>query len=104
MPPAPIPHDALRRRDVPPATADWPTIWAFALTFDGFQAHGSFDACAAIANEMRPATLGDLRTCLFFEQRRWRHYGDDPDEEAGPYIRSLVQRIHDALPDDRGGG
>jgi hypothetical protein len=38
-----------------------------------------------------------LRTCLFFEQRRWRHFGDEPDEEAMEYIRSVVQKIRAKL-------
>jgi hypothetical protein len=102
--PTPINNDDLRRRDVPSAAAEWSAIWSFALTFNGFKEHGSFEACAKIANEQRQETLKDLRTCLFFEQRRWNHYGDDPDEESAPYIRSLVQKIHDALPADRPGG
>jgi len=96
-----INNENLRRKHVPASSADWPELWAFALTYNGFAEHGSFEACAAIANEQRTETLSDLRTCLFFEQRRWRHYGDDPDEEAEPYIRSLVQRIHDMLPADK---
>lgn len=83
---------------MPTPSADWPTIWAFALTFDGYKEHGSFEACAEIANEQRSDNLSDLRTCLFFKQRRWRHFGYDPDGEAARYIRSLVQRVHDAIP------
>jgi hypothetical protein len=104
MLPEPISNEDLRRRDVPAASADWAAIWAFADTFNGYKVHGSFAACAAIANEQRSETLTDLRTCLFFETRRWHHFGDDPDEESEPYIRSLVQRIHDALPAERPGG
>jgi len=104
MLPKPISNEQLRRDDVPAPSAEWSTIWTFALTFNGFKEQGSFHACAVIANEQRSATLTDLRTCLFFEQRRWHHYGDYPDEEAAVYIRSLLQRIHDAIPPDRTGG
>jgi hypothetical protein len=99
--PAHIANNELRTSHVPPASADWTLIWSFAYTFNGFKVHGSFEACAAIANEQRHETLTDLRTCLFFEARRWHHYGDDPDEEAAPYIRSLVQQIHDRVSGDR---
>ncbi|WP_197446870.1 hypothetical protein [Tautonia plasticadhaerens] len=50
-----------------------------------------------MANQERDATLIDLRTCLFFEFQRWRHYGDEPDEEAEPYIRSLVSKIRERV-------
>ena len=34
-----------------------------------------------------------LRACLFFEARRWRHYGDDPGPESLAYWRELVGKI-----------
>ena len=89
---------------VPSPDADWSAIGAFALTFNGYQYWGSFGRCAEVANrwsdawyrEQRlPPALIELRTCLFFEQRRWRHYGRIPDEEAMTYIRALVRAIGD---------
>src|SRR5262245_42902326 len=79
--------------DIPPADADWGAITEFALTYNGYKAWGSFDACAVIANAQRHGTLAELRTCLFFEQRRWHHFGDEPDDEAMLYIRSVVEQI-----------
>ena len=54
-----------------------------------------------MANERRSKSLTDLRVCLFFEQRRWHHFGSHPDDEAMAYIRELLDRIrahvaHDA--------
>lgn len=37
--------------------------------------------------------VGDLittRAALFFDQRRWRHFGYEPEGEAEVYIRALV--------------
>ena len=74
----------------------------FALSFDGYEHHGSYARCADIANRWeaaykknrsRPRSLDDLRTCLFFEQRRWRHFDAFPDTEAMRYIRSLLTEI-----------
>lgn len=93
-----IPNDRLTRDMVPRSNADWSTIQEFALTFDGYQENGSFDACAEIANAHKHETLGDLRTCLFFEQRRWRHFGESPDGDALRYIRSLVKAIRGMVP------
>jgi hypothetical protein len=68
-------------------------IGAFALTFDGYWHWGSFEACAEVANARRGGPLAELRICLFFEQRRWRHFGDEPDARAMAYIRGIISSI-----------
>jgi hypothetical protein len=78
---------------MPVPQADWEAIQPFALTFDGYTYWGSFERCEEIAETRQQVTLTDLRTCLFFEQRRWRHYGYAPDEEAMEYIHDLVEQI-----------
>lgn len=88
-----IPNDGLTPDLLPLADADWTAIMEFALTFNGYDAAGGFQACAAIADARRHDSLTDLRTCLFFEQRRWRHWGVDPDEPGMEYIRDLVEKI-----------
>lgn len=90
-----IPDDKLRQEDVPEALAEWDTISRFALTFNGYQVWGSFEACAEVAETKQPETLTVLRTCLFYEQRRWRHLGEIPDAESMQYIRLLLERIRD---------
>jgi hypothetical protein len=92
-----IPNDALRLDALPPPDADWPEVWRLADTFNGYKHWGSFKRCAEVANARRDSTLTDLRTCLFFECRRWHHYGDDPDEEDAPYIRGLVEKIREMV-------
>lgn len=67
---------------IPPQGADQDAIQRFALTFDGYKHWGSFERVAEIANSGHPTTLSEWRTCLFFEQRRWRHFGAEPDAEA----------------------
>jgi hypothetical protein len=89
-----IPNDRLRPDDVPGPDADWGTIWEFAHTFDGYTHWGSFERCAVIANQRRDSTLTELRTCLFFEARAWRHGGyGDPDGEHEHYICGLLAKI-----------
>jgi len=60
------------------------------------------DQCAHIANAAAhrysqegelPDSLDELRTCLFFEQRRWHHFGATPDGEAQRYFAALLQAI-----------
>ena len=80
-------NDALCESDLPSNDADFEWTWSkFALTFDGYAHWGSTDKCLKIANESDeefrrsgtlPETLTDLRTCLFFEQRRCHYDFDD---------------------------
>jgi len=101
-----IPSDELEQDDIPPGTADWGQINEFALTFDGYERWGSFDTCAEIANEIAeryradglPATdLDSIRTCLFFEQRRWRHFAEDPDDETMRYLHKLLAHMREII-------
>ncbi len=92
-----ISDEDLDPRRVPGPDASWDQIEAFALTYDGYTTQGSFEKCAEIANARRNDSLGDLRTCLFFEQRRWRHFGEMPDDESMAYIRGLVDGIRSRL-------
>ena len=102
-----IPNDALCESDLPSNDADFEWTWSkFALTFDGYAHWGSWAKCAEIANlsedafrrtGVLPETLTHLRTCLFFEQRRWRHLATDIDPEGMLYIKALVASIRTTL-------
>jgi len=74
---------------------------AFALTFGGYDRWGSIE-CTETANrwvttyaerQALPDSLTELRTCLFFEQRRWHHVDSEPGERAAGYIRAMVEAI-----------
>lgn len=86
---------SLRVRDVPGPDAEWEEIARFGRTFNGYRHWGSFERCAEIANAPRRSaeSLDELRTRLFFELRRWHHYGSVPDAEAMNYMRELVDGI-----------
>jgi hypothetical protein len=94
---AEIPDEELTVEDLPPAGADEDALQAFALTMNGYERMGSFEACAELANAALerwrttgklPRSLADLRCCLFFEQHRWRHYGYGFDEATLRYARA----------------
>jgi hypothetical protein len=85
---------------VPDPGSDWWVICEFALTFDGYD-HG-FDDAADLGNRLRaefadgarlPADVDLLRRALFFEQRRFHHFGDSPAGEDDTYVRMLVGEI-----------
>jgi hypothetical protein len=83
--------------DIPKPDSDWGDILPFAHSFDGYMVMGSFEACATVANQRRHDTLTELRTCLFFEARRWRHFGEDPDPSEMEYIHGLLNQIRDKI-------
>jgi hypothetical protein len=92
-----ISNSELRIKDVPAPSARWDRIQQFALTFDGYKRWGSFEKTAAIANARLSRTLTELRTCLFFEQRRWRWAEERPDRNTMRYIRDILVEIRKRL-------
>jgi hypothetical protein len=85
-------NSELSPADIPSFREPWPRIEPFALTFDGFRYWGSIEKCAQVA-ATPPRTLTDLRTCLFYEARRWRHMGKSPDAVAMKRIGALLYAI-----------
>jgi hypothetical protein len=103
MIPNPILNGELLRRLVPAQAAPWEEIERFALTFDGYRAFGNrLDELASRHNQAGtvPSDLAELRGCLFFEQRSWRHAQCRPDERGMRHIRALLEAIRSALPRD----
>lgn len=92
-----IHNDELVIEQIPDPDADWDTIQRFALTFDGYRFWGSFEKCAEVANKHLNSTLTELRTCLFFEQRRWRHFDEEPDYKAMVYLGGIIKKIREAV-------
>ena len=97
-----IPDKKLVVDKLPPPESGWREIGRFALTFNGYDHWGSVSACSEVAENCRKAFLAGeglsddltvLRTSLFFERRRWRHYGYDPVEADMAYIHALVEGI-----------
>ena len=48
-------------------------------------------------NKRLHGSLTEIRTCLFFEQRRYRHFGEIPGGEEDAYIRLLMKKITEKL-------
>jgi hypothetical protein len=103
-----IANIALRKGMVPGATEGWRRIGSFALTFDGYEFLPD-GRCGELADAVRskfeeasvlPSTLdlSELRACLFFEQRRHRHFGHEPDRDAMIYIAALLAAIVARVP------
>lgn len=89
-----IPSEDLALADIPGPEARWTEILDFALTFDGYEYWGSLERCAEVANARAHGTLDCLRTCLFFEQRSWRHADErPPTKKRLAYWHSLLKKM-----------
>jgi hypothetical protein len=97
------PTDVLRPEQVPGPSATWSEITWFAAQFDGYSHYGNRRlgdlANGSVAYWERQhlidagLSLDDLRGCLFFEYRRYHHFGHVPSSEQTPYLRALVEAI-----------
>lgn len=94
-----IPNEDLRVELLPEPGADWTEIATFAHTWDGYSLYESVVECGKFANSPRQEGegLAELRTRLFFEARRYRHFGHPPDPDAMHYIHELVEEIRGLL-------
>jgi hypothetical protein len=98
-----VPNERLKVSAVPPVTASWDTIVSFAQAIDGYRAIGQKE-CAQLCNRVKSElsrnpvsvqmlSLTELRSCLFFEQRRFNHFGHEPLGADRIFINTLLQAI-----------
>jgi len=66
----------MRLTDLPDAN-DAAAIFEFAMTFNGYEYYGSFDASATAAASGDRSSLALIRNELFFAARASRHGDDD---------------------------
>jgi hypothetical protein len=108
-----IANSNLRLKDIP-KKFEWDKWENFALSFNGYKFAG--DVSLSLPNDVETyfeqhaelpghLTLSELRMCLFFVQRRFRHNGYLPENQ---YIEALYDAIREkvrtkpsALPEDQ---
>ena len=85
---------------------DIQAIWDYALTVDGY-AYTMVELkreCGDLANERAhvfsetgvwEGSFEELRCCLFFEQRRWRHFGSDPEGNQLLEVQKLYLAVRE---------
>jgi len=87
---------------VPETDVTWHEVWLFALTYNAYIRNDGLDGAATIGNRARrmwanhgvlPADLDTARAALFFEQRRYHHFGSSPEGDDAQYIRALLEHI-----------
>ena len=105
-----VPDAWLTPEQVPGRGEPWDAVFDFALTYDG---HAYWDGLSELAARVLtawtraqslPTELGQLRACLFHEQRRWHHFGIDPADRSASYMWALVDAIRDRVEARAGDG
>ncbi len=107
----PVAHHELTPEHLPHPRDPFDDVVRFAATFDGYAAMG-MEMCGEMANRaisqwtqthVIPSWLqGDLdrlRSCLYFEARRWIRLEREPDTRSLIYVHALIEAIGDAAFD-----
>jgi len=97
-----IPNSLLINDDLPSSRSAWKNIIPFAQSFNGYEHWGTVQKCREVAKQgvaLHKAkqdltqSLTDLRTCLFFEARRWKRLNKNPSKAGLLYVHALVEAI-----------
>ena len=87
-----IPSVKLAMRDIPKQNAVWSKIISFALSFDLTEIEKSD---LSIESNLDTLTISDLRFILYIEQRRFNHFGREPNEETMRKIYRILDLIRE---------
>ncbi|HMK63178.1 MAG TPA: hypothetical protein VK386_06130 [Acidimicrobiales bacterium] len=96
---AAVPNGRLTSDAVPGPGAVWEEVEEFALSYDGY---GYWSDVAELARRTLqrwtrdhglPHNLDELRGCLFYEERRWHHFGREPLGPSRQYFDALLAAI-----------
>lgn len=93
-------NEALELACVPPSDARWKELEKFALSLNGYEAIGQPLGTLAdmhARDGTLPVDLTELRSCLFFEQRRWRQFEEPPAGKPMEHILRLLEAIRSAV-------
>lgn len=97
-----IQNSQLAEDDIPSRNASWKKIQPFALSFDVYKQWGTFEKYKEVAKkgvdlyqskQELPRSMTDLRTCLFYEAKRWKHFEKNPSKKGLAYVHALVEAI-----------
>ncbi len=88
-----IPSQYLVHSDIPPEGADWHAIVTFASTFDIDVLHYGKLPSTDLSSIDDTMSLDELRSHLFYQWRRWNHFGRPPELVDMAGIQRLIERI-----------
>jgi hypothetical protein len=94
-----VPNVELVAAEIPRRVDSWDAVSDFALSYDGYEYWDDLPELARrvlqrwTRSRALPGTLDELRGCLFYEQRRWHHFGEDPTGRSAEYMRAVIDAI-----------
>ncbi|HXQ75682.1 MAG TPA: hypothetical protein VN791_04235 [Acidimicrobiales bacterium] len=98
-----VPNAQLRVHGIPDRGETWDVVSSFALSYDGYAYWD--DVCELATRRIRswtrlhtlPTSIDEVRACLFYEQRRWHHFGEDPNGRGELYVWALLDTLRNLV-------
>jgi hypothetical protein len=94
-----VPNAQLQLATIPERGDPWDAVSSLSLSYDGYAYWDDVTELAtrSIRSWTRdravPGTIDEIRACLFYEQRRWHHFGEDPSGRGARYIGALLDAL-----------
>ncbi len=98
-----VPNAQLRVHGIPERGDTWDAVSSFSLSYDGYAYWD--DVCELATRHIRnwtrhhtlPVSIDEVRACLFYEQRRWHHFGEDPNGRGEQYVWALLDTLRNLV-------
>jgi len=94
-----VPNAQLRVHGIPDRGDSWDAVSSFSLSYDGYAYWDDVSELATrcirawTRDHTLPGSIDEARACLFYEQRRWHHFGEDPNGRGAQYVWALLDTL-----------
>jgi hypothetical protein len=101
--PCAVPNAQLRVHGIPDHSDSWDGISSFCLSYDGYAYWDDVSELATRSirdwtrHRTLPPSVDEVRGCLFYEQRRWHHFGEEPNGRGANYLWALLDTLRNLV-------
>jgi hypothetical protein len=94
-----VTNGQLRVHGIPDRGDPWEAVSSFSLSYDGYAYWDDVSELATrrirgwTRDRTLPASIDEVRACLFYEQRRWHHFGEEPNGRGALYFWALLDTL-----------
>jgi hypothetical protein len=98
-----VPNAQLRVHGIPDRGDTWDAVSSFSLSYDGYAYWDDVSELATrrirswTRQHTLPTSIDEVRACLFYEQRRWHHFGEDPNGRGEKYVWALLDTLRNLV-------